>query len=262
MSVNDSGAGLPSRPMAGRTALVTGSGRNLGRGIALGFARAGANVVLNGHRDAAALQHVAREAEALGVKAHCVLADVTDPVQMQSMVDECLQVFGRVDIAISNVGLRPRQAFLDISVEDWRRVMETSLSSAFYLARAVLPSMRDQRFGRIIHMSGRDGFFTYANRAHNVTAKAGLHALAKAIAVEFGEFNITANTIAPGKMDTERDETHYPNYQALWAEAIKRMPLRRLGTAEDAAQCCLFLASEPSWVTGQLIHLNGGESMY
>jgi 3-oxoacyl-[acyl-carrier protein] reductase len=117
-------------------------------------------------------------------------------------------------------------------------------------------------WGRIIQISGRDGFFAYANRAHNVTAKAGLHALAKAIAVEFGEFNITANTIAPGKMDTIRDDAHYPDYQALWAEAIKKMPLRRLGTPEDVAQCCLYLASEPSWVTGQLIHLNGAESMY
>lgn len=263
MSEADAAApGLPPRPLAGRTALVTGSGRNLGRGIALGFARAGANVVLNGHRDAAALERVAQEARALGVQAHCALADVTDPAQVQGMVDEGLKRFGRIDIAVSNVGLRPRQSFLEISIEDWRRVIETSLSSALYLARAVLPGMRDRRFGRIIHMSGRDGFFTYAHRAHNVTAKAGLHALAKAIAVEFGEFNVTANTIAPGKMDTERDETHYPNYRALWAEAVKTMPLRRLGTAEDAAQCCLFLASDPSWVTGQLIHLNGGESMY
>ena len=79
--------------------------------------------------------------------------------------------------------------------------------------------------------------------------------------MEFGEFNITANTIAPVKIDTVRDEKHYPNYQALWAEAVKTMPLRRLGTADDAAQCCLFLASPQSWVTGQLIHLNGGESM-
>lgn len=252
----------PETSLQGRTAIVTGSGRNLGRGIALGFARQGANVVLNGHRDIQALRGVAEEIEALGVQALCVLADVTQPDQVQDMVDQALRRFGSVDIAVSNVGLRPRQAFLDISVEDWRRVMETSLSSAFYLARAVLPAMRDKRWGRIIHISGRDGFFVYANRAHNVTAKAGLHALAKAIAVEFGEYNITANTIAPGKMDTIRDETHYPNYRALWAEAVKTMPLRRLGTADDVADCCVFLAGGTSYVTGQLIHLNGGESMY
>jgi 3-oxoacyl-[acyl-carrier protein] reductase len=251
-----------ARPLAGRTALVTGSGRNLGRGIALGFARAGANVVLNGRNDLDALKSVAAKAESFGVQAQCLLADVSQPEEVQRMVDAALDRFGKVDIAVQNVGLRPRQSFLEISVEDWRRVIETSLSSAFYLARAVLPSMRDNRWGRIIHMSGRDGFFTYANRAHNVTAKAGLHALAKAIAVEFGEFNVTANTIAPGKMDTVRDEKNYPGYKELWAQAVQKMPLRRLGTPEDAAQVCLFLASEDSWVTGQLIHLNGGESMY
>ncbi|OZI29785.1 hypothetical protein CAL29_16795 [Bordetella genomosp. 10] len=248
--------------LRGRTVLVTGSGRNLGRGIALGFARQGANIVLNGHRDMEALRAVGAEVEALGGKALCVQADVTQPEQVQDMVGQALRRFGAVDIAVSNVGLRPRQAFLDISVDDWRRVIETSLSSAFYLARAVLPAMRDNKWGRVIHISGRDGFFTYANRAHNVTAKAGLHALAKAIAVEFGEFNITANTIAPGKMNTVRDEANYPNYRALWAEAVKSMPLRRLGTAEDVAECCLYLSGQHSYVTGQLIHLNGGESMY
>jgi 3-oxoacyl-[acyl-carrier protein] reductase len=251
------------KPLAGRTAIVTGSGRNLGRGIALAFARAGANVVLNGHRDIDALQQVATEIDSAGAKSLCVLADVSSPEHVSRLVDTALESFGRIDIAVSNVGLRPRQAFLDITVEDWRRVIETSLSSAFYLARAVLPSMKRNRWGRIIHMSGRDGFFTYANRAHNVTAKAGLHALAKAIAVEFGEFNVTANTIAPGKMDTIRDEKNYPGYREAWAEAVKTMPLRRLGTAEDVANTCLFLASEAaSYVTGQLIHLNGGESLY
>jgi 3-oxoacyl-[acyl-carrier protein] reductase len=253
---------IDPRPHVGRTVLVTGSGRNLGKGIALAFAKAGANVVLNGRHDVDALKSVAAEAESYGVKAHWVLGDVSNPDDVQRLVGEALDRFGSIDISVQNVGLRPRQSFLEISVDDWRRVIETSLSSAFYLARCVLPGMREKRWGRIIHMSGRDGFFTYANRAHNVTAKAGLHALAKAIAVEFGEYNITANTIAPGKMDTVRDEKNYPNYQALWAEAVKTMPLRRLGTADDAAQCCLFLASPESWVTGQLIHLNGGESMY
>lgn len=250
------------KPLAGRTALVTGSGRNLGRGIALGFAGAGANVVLNGHRDRAALESVEREIEALGGQALCVMADVTQPDDVTRMVEAALVRFGSVDIAVSNVGLRPRQAFLEISVEDWHHVLDANLSAAFYLARAVLPSMKQKRWGRIIHMSGHDGFMPIANRAHNVTAKAGLHALAKAIAIEFGEFGITANTIAPFIMDTERDEKSYPNYRQRFAEAVKTMPLRRLGTAADVAQACLYLASENSYVTGQVIHLSGGEAMY
>ena len=255
-------SGNESRPLAGRTAIVTGSGRNIGRGIALAFARAGADVVLNGRRDVEALERVAQEVEAHGVRALCVQADVSDPDQVQSMVNAALEHFGRVDIAVSNVGLRPRQAFLDISVEDWRRVLETNLSSAFYLARTVLPSMKENRWGRIIHISGRDGFFTMTNRAHNVTCKAGLHSMAKAIAIEFGEYGITANTIAPGKMDTEREEKNYPGYQESWAESVKTMPLRRLGLPDDVAQACLYLTCGGAYATGQLLHLNGGEFMF
>jgi 3-oxoacyl-[acyl-carrier protein] reductase len=253
---------VEQKSLAGRTALVTGSGRNLGRGIALGFARAGANVVLNGHRDMAALEQVAHEVAAAGATAHCVRADVSSAEDVQRLVDAALDRFGSVDIAVSNVGVRPRQAFLDISLADWQRVLDTNLSAAFYLARAVLPGMKARRWGRIIHISGHDGFTPIANRAHNVAAKAGLHALAKAIAVEFGEFGITANTIAPFIMDTTRDEKDYPNYRARFAAAMDSIPLRRLGTAEDVAQACLYLASENSYVTGQVIHLSGGQAMY
>ncbi len=252
----------PAKPLAGRTAIVTGSGRNLGRGMILAFAGAGANVVVNGHRDRDAIERVADEARELGAKALCVLADVSQPEEVERLVAEAVGAFGSADIAVANVGLRPRQAFLDISVEDWRRVIETNLSSAFYLARAVLPEMKKNRWGRIIHISGRDGFFTISHRAHNVTCKAGLHSLAKAIAVEFGEFGITANTIAPGKMDTVRDEKHYPGYKESWAEAVKAMPLRRLGTPEDVGEACLYLACGGTYVTGQLLHLNGGEFVF
>ena len=211
-----------NKPLAGRTALVTGSGRNIGRGIALAFAKAGANVVVNGHRDAAALARVAGEIEAHGVQALQVMAGVSNADEVQKMADQAVATFGRVDIAVSNVGFRPRQAFLDITPEDWRNILETNLSAAFYLARAVLPSMKKYRWGRIIHISGRDGFFTIPDRAHNVTAKAGLHSLAKAIALEFGEHGVTANTIAPGKVDTvARDEKHYPGYKERWAESAK-----------------------------------------
>lgn len=250
------------KPLAGRTAIVTGSGRNLGRGIALGFARAGANVVLNGHRDEAALKKVAAEVEAVGAQALTYLADVSKPEQVQAMVNAAIQRFGGVDIAVSNVGLRMRQAFLDISVEDWHQVIDTNLSAAFYLAKAAIPSMKERGYGRLIHISGRDGFFTISHRAHNVTCKAGLHSLAKAIALEFGEFGITANTIAPGKMDTERDEKHYPGYQEEWAEHVKKMPLRRLGLPDDVAEACLYMCCGGAYVTGQLLHLNGGDSMY
>ena len=251
-----------NKMLAGQTAIVTGSGRNLGRGVALAFAGAGANVVLNGRNDLAAIEETAHLAEQLGVKALPVLADVSKHEQVQAMVDRAYAEFGRVDIAVSNVGMRRHQPFLDISIQDWHDVMETSLFSAFYLARAVLPGMKERRYGRIIHISGRDGFFTMGNRAHNVTAKAGMHSLAKAIAVEFGEFGITANTIAPALMDTKRDLKEYPDFAAMVERRLQNIPLHRQGTPDDIGQACLFFAHPNSYYSGQLIHANGGEYLY
>jgi len=248
--------------LAGQVAIVTGSGRNLGRGIALALAGAGADVVLNGSRDLSLLEETAHQVEALGRKALPILADVSNPDQVRAMVDQATQHFGRVDIAVSNVGMRRHQPFLEITIEDWHKVMETSLFSAFYLARAVLPGMKERNYGRIIHISGRDGFFTMPNRAHNVTAKAGMHSLAKAIAIEFGPFGITANTIAPGLMDTQRDLKEYPDFHAMVERRLQNIPARRQGTADDIGQACLFLCHPQSYYSGQLIHANGGEYIY
>ena len=256
------------RPMTGRTAIITGSGGNIGRAIALGFARDGANVVINGHRNLDALESVAQEARSLGVEAMVALADVGDHMAVASMVDKTVQRFGSVDIAVSNVSLRIHQPFLNISIEDWQRIINTNLSSAFYLARACLPHMSTQRWGRIIHISGRDGFSPKANRAHNVTAKAGVFALAKAIATEFGPLGITANAVAPGIVDTTRDLAHYPDVandalQDSFTARKSAIPLRHFGHVDDIAAACTYLCSDAGgFMTGQIMHVNGGEFMF
>ncbi len=253
-------AGLPLR---GRTAIVTGAGRNIGRAIVLNFAQQGANVVINGHRDAAALDAVAAEARALGAEAMTSLTDVGDAAAVKAMVDASVTRFGAVDIAVSNVAVRLHQPFLEISLTDWARVLDTNLNAAFYLARACLPHMMARRWGRIIHMSGRDGFFPKANRAHNVTCKAGSFALAKAIAVEFGGHGITANAIAPGIIETSRDPAHYPDAGAGFEARRQAMPVQRLGHVDDIAGACSYLCSEAGgYVTGQVLHVNGGEFMF
>lgn len=248
------------RPLQGRTALVTGSGQNIGRGIILALARAGANVVVNGHRNASAIEAVATEAREHGVEALAIIADVGDPLAVDAMVGQATERFGSVDIAVSNVGVRHHQPFLEISVDDWRSILNSNLNSAFYLARAVLPAMAARKWGRVIHISGRDGFFPKTNRAHNVTCKAGLVALAKAIAVEFGPLGITANAIAPGIIETTRDPRHYPDFEREYEKRRQAMPVRRLGRVEDIADACLYLCSEAGgFVTGQVLHVNGGE---
>jgi 3-oxoacyl-[acyl-carrier protein] reductase len=249
------------RPFEGRTAIVTGSGQNIGRAVALAFARGGANVVINGHRNQEAIDRVAEEARGLGGRAIAVLADVGDPAAVQAMVDRAVEAFGAVDIAVSNVSTRLHTKFLDISLEEWQRIINSNLSASFYLARSVLPLMKQRGWGRIIHISGRDGFAVIPNRAHNVTCKAGVFALSKAIAVEFGEFGITANTVAPGIIDTTRDLTQYPHFRDGYGDRVLEIPVRRIGHVDEIADACTYLAGA-GFVTGQVLHINGGDALF
>jgi 3-oxoacyl-[acyl-carrier protein] reductase len=248
--------------MAGRTALITGSGRNIGRAIALHLARAGANVVVNGAQHPEQVEGVVAEIRAAGGRALGVMADVSDHAAVAAMVAEATEHFGAVDIAVSNVARRLHQPFLQISIEDWHAVLNSNLSALFYLDRAVLPQMQARGWGRLIHISGYDGFTGHLlNRAHNVTCKAGMHGLTKAIAREFGPFGITCNTVVPGAINTERDWSQYPNTHI--EQVAQRIAVRRWGEVDDIAAACLYLASEEaSFVTGQALHVNGGEHMF
>ena len=251
-----------SAPFAGRTAIVTGSGRNIGRAIALALAEGGASVVVNGHRDQEAVDRVVREISAAGGRALGVMADVSSHDQVAELVRRTVAAFGSADIAISNVGIRPKQRFLDISLEDWNAVLATNLSAAFYLARNAIPHMRARRWGRIIHISGFDGFWAQiTERAHNITCKAGLHGLAKALVREFGADGITANTVVPGAIDTIRDWSQYAHQEKSKIEA--EIPSGRFGKTEEVAAACTFLCAEGgAFVSGQAIHVNGGHYMY
>lgn len=242
--------------------MVTGSGRNIGRGIAIALARAGANVVVNGHRDRAAVDAVVDEIRASGGAAIGWMADVSQAQAVTAMVAAAVERFGAVDIAVSNVAYRPKQPFLEISLEDWQRVLDTNLSAAFYLARAAIPGMRQRSWGRIIHISGFDGFWGHVTeRAHNVACKAGVHGLSKALAREFGADGITVNTVAPGAIDTVRDWSQYAHQDKARIEA--EIPAGRFGRIEEVAHACAFLCHpDGAFVSGQVIHVNGGHYMY
>jgi NAD(P)-dependent dehydrogenase (short-subunit alcohol dehydrogenase family) len=251
-----------SARFAGRTAIVTGSGRNIGRAIALELARGGAAVVVNGHRDRAAVEAVVKEIRGAGGSALGVMADVSSHAEVAGMVEQAAGEFGSVDIVVSNVGVRRMQPFLDISVQDWNESLAVNLSPAFYLARNAIPHMRRRKWGRIILISGFDGFWgQVTQRAHNITCKAGLHGLAKALAREFGAEGITANTLAPGAIDTERDWSQYKHQPRETIEA--QIPRGRFGSVAEVAAACAFLASEGAgFVSGQVLHVNGGHYMY
>ena len=248
--------------MKGRTAIVTGSGRNIGRAIALSFGRLGANVIVNGHRDRAAAEAVADEVRAAGGQALVHMADVADDAAVKAMVDAAAAQFDSVDIVVSNVAVRQKQAFLEITPQDWQAVLQTNLTPAFYLARHAIPHMRTGRWGRLVLISGFDGFWgQVTHRAHNVTAKSGLHGLAMALAREFGADGITANTVAPGAIDTIRDWTQYSHQERSRLEA--EIPCGRYGKPDEVAAACDFLCSDRgAFVSGQVVHVNGGHYMY
>jgi len=249
-------------PHADRCAIVTGSGRNIGRAIALALAAGGAGVVVNGHSDRAAVDAVVKEIADAGGRALPFMADVSKHDEVAAMVRAAAAAFGAVDIVVSNVGMRRMQPFLEIGLEDWDAVLATNLTPAFYLARNAIPHMQKRKWGRLIFISGFDGFWgQVTQRAHNIACKAGLHGLAKALAREFGPDGITANTVAPGAIDTVRDWSQYKHQAKEQIE--KEIPLGRFGDVKEVAAACNFLAGDGGGFTsGQVIHVNGGHDMY
>ena len=250
------------RPMRERVAIVTGSGRNIGRAIALSLAQQGIKVVVNGHRDSTAVDAVVKEIQAAGGEALGVMADVSDDAQVAELVQRSADAWGRLDMVISNVAIRRKQAFLDITPQDWQDVLQTNLTPAYYLARHALPHMLKAQWGRLVFISGFDGFWGQVpERAHNIAAKSGLHGLAMALAREFGAQGITANTVAPGAIDTVRDWTQYTHQDRQKIEA--EIPLGRYGQPDEVAAACDLLCSERgAFISGQVIHVNGGHYMY
>jgi 3-oxoacyl-[acyl-carrier protein] reductase len=246
----------------GKVAIVTGSGRNIGRAIAEGFAAAGAKVVVNGHQNRAAVDEVVNGIRARGGQAKAVMADVSVPDEVERLVEDAVDALGSVDIVVSNVGIRRYQSFFEISIEDWENVIRTNLSASFYLARNAIPHMQAKKWGRFIVISGYDGFWSQVtHRAHNITAKQGLHGFAKALAREFGPDGVTANTVSPGSIDTERDWSQYPHQAREKMES--QIPRGNFGDVDEVAGACLFLASEAGgFVNGHVLHVNGGHYMY
>lgn len=251
-----------SNSLDGRSAIVTGSGKNIGRAAAMLLAERGASVVVNGSRDKEAVDNVVAEIRAAGGKAIGVMADVSRDEDAKRLVDASVENFGSADILVSNVGIRRYRAFLEMSAEEWNEILGTNLSPAFYLSRHAIPHMQARQWGRIILVSGFDGFWgNVTHRAANVTAKAGLHGLAKAIAREFGPDGITANTVVPGAIDTARDWSQYPHQEKQRIES--EIPLKRFGDPREVAGAIAFLASpDGGFTSGQATHVNGGHFMF
>jgi NAD(P)-dependent dehydrogenase (short-subunit alcohol dehydrogenase family) len=246
--------------IAGKVALITGGGRNIGRAVALSLAGAGAIPVVVYQQDEATARAVIDEITGAGGRAGVCRADIGDVVQCRTAVASVSAQFGGIDILINNAAIRPHSKISQISVEEWDRVMAVNLRAPFFLAQAVLPGMVKKNWGRIINIGGSDGYNGKPRRAHGVSSKMGLVGLTRALANEVAQFGVTVNAVVPGTIDTQRPHPEwYPDMQKAFAQRTTRIAMGRLGTSQEVANACLFLASNlATYTTGQEMFVTGG----
>lgn len=242
-----------------RTAFITGSGRNIGRAIALALAADGLNVIVNGSTRRELCEPVAEQARALGVEATVIMGDVGNREDVARMADAALERFGTVDVLVNNAAIRPRQPFLTMTEADWDLVFETNLKSLFRFSQAFLPGMIDKGWGRIIGFTGMNAIKGHNGRSHGSAVKHGVWGLVKALATEFGEKGVTVNAISPGPILGDRDTQEKA---AQIAGDLKYIPIGRLGAPEEVAAVASMLVSDRGgFVNGQMIQVNGGAAM-
>ena len=240
--------------LSGRVAIVTGASRGIGRAVAVLLASRGAHVVASARGDHAEATMAA--IQGAGGRADAASLDVTDTRAVEAMVGGALERHGRIDILVNNAGIARDQLLLRMKREDWDQVIATNLTAAFACAQAVIKPMMKQRGGRIISISSVVGQTGNAGQANYAASKAGLIGFSKALAREVASRGITVNVVAPGLIDTDMTRAITGKAQGDWAE---RIPLGRLGTTEDVAAAVCFLASdEASYITGQVLAVNGG----
>jgi 3-oxoacyl-[acyl-carrier protein] reductase len=242
--------------LAGKTALITGGSRGIGRAIALAFAEAGANVAfsdLKYDEQAIALE---KELTALGVKARGFASDASNFGESEKLADEVAGIYGRIDILVNNAGITRDTLLMRMTEEQWDLVIQVNLKSVFNLTKAVQKYMLKQRSGSIINMSSVVGLGGNAGQANYAASKAGMIGFTKSVAQELGPRNIRCNAVAPGFIETDMTASLPEEVKKGWTEKI---PLRRAGQSDDVANACIFLGSDLSaYITGQVLPVCGG----
>jgi 3-oxoacyl-[acyl-carrier protein] reductase len=246
----------PEQSFAGKVALVTGAGKNIGRTIALDLAARGASLVINGRSDQGAIDAVVAEINAAGGQAIGYRADVSNEAQTQAMVAAAVAAFGGIDVLVSNAGLRRQTPFLEMGLAEWREILSVALDGAFILCRAAVPHMLGRGGGAIVALSGISTHLGTPNRCHVSASKAGLEGLMRALAIELAPQEITCNTVAPGAVDTVRGASAGAMPKTLSDRGI---PLGRKAAMNEISAAVRFLAGpEGRYITGQTLHVNGG----
>ncbi|MGA1799087.1 SDR family NAD(P)-dependent oxidoreductase [Sphingomonas sp. 4RDLI-65] len=245
--------------LEGKTVLVTGASAGIGRAVAIGCARHGADVALNFARDVAGAESAVAEIEALGRKAVAIQGDVADPDTARDFIDKAVAALGRVDVFVNNAGICPFHAFLDMPVETFERTMRVNLHGAYYMVQAVANQMVKQGDGgSIIAMSSISALVGGEYQTHYTPTKAGLHSLMQSVAIALGKHNIRCNSLFPGTILTDINKDDLAD-EAKRSYMEKRIPLGRLGKPDDLVGPTVFLASDlAQYVTGASLLVDGG----
>ncbi len=240
--------------LEGKIAVVTGGSRGIGAAIATGLGREGATVVINYNHSEAEAQAIVKKIEDMGSSAIALQADISDAEATKIFIEKVLEQFGRIDVLVNNAGITRDKTFKKMSFEEWHKVIDTNLSSVFNTCKIALPSMLEQKYGRIINISsviGQAGGFGQTNYA---AAKAGLIGFSKSLALETARGGVTVNCICPGYIATEMVNAMPENVQEA---IIAQVPMKKLGAPEEIAKGVIFIC-ESEYMTGQSLNLNGG----
>ncbi|MYU11185.1 SDR family oxidoreductase [Streptomyces sp. SID8361] len=248
---------------SGKTLLVTGSGRNIGKAIILEFASRGANVIVNSRSNEEEANAAAAEAETLGARALVVMGNAADRSVVEAMKREADRAFGGVDMYVSNAARRLSKGFFDLTDEEWFRYLNQQLTASWYLARTFAPDMQAKKWGRIIHINGSDGWRGGWMRVPHSVGKGGLRTLTKSLAAGLGQYGITVNDVNPGFTGTVRDPATHPGMtEERKSQLREQIPIRRETSMEELAWVCALLCSPRSAaLTGGVIHADGGWNM-
>ncbi len=242
--------------LTGKTSIITGASRGIGKGVALVFAQHGSNVAFTYSSSVEAANQLEKELKTFGVNAKGYQSNAADFNASQKLADQVLQEFGAIDVLVNNAGITKDNLLMRMSEEDFDQVIEVNLKSVFNMTKAVQRTMLKQRKGSIINMSSVVGVKGNAGQTNYAASKAGIIGFSKSVAVELGSRNIRSNVIAPGFIETEMTAKLDDQKVAEWISAI---PLKRGGTPKDIANACVFLASDLSlYVTGQTLNVDGG----
>ncbi len=247
---------MPNPPLENKCALVTGASKGVGKGIALELARQGAAVAVNYHSDAAGAEATAAEIRGAGGRAITVRADVASKQQIDEMFDRVLAEFGRLDILVNNAGIQTWKPLLELTEEEWDRVLDVNLKGCFLCTQRAARIMKDAGGGAIINIGSGCNKWPFPNLVNYTASKGGIEQFTKVAAVELGPYRIRVNCVAPGAIEIERTKHEAGDYAGTWARFT---PMRRIGLPSDVAAAVAFLCEDRAeFITGQTLWVDGG----